>query len=113
VVFILLFTLSIPQSFAEIQKFANPCDQGICFSWWPKLPRVAGWHQDQDQSYNYKINAQAPDGRTFANAETVIYANAIYKPRVPESKTLQDLITPTAFSKGPSGNSRGRSNTYR
>jgi hypothetical protein len=77
---------------AEIEKIALPCDTGICFYWWPKLSPFKGWHQDKDQSYHYGINAFAPNGSSFANAESVMYAKAIYKPRVPETKTLEALI---------------------
>jgi hypothetical protein len=79
---------------AEIEKRAVPCDatERICFYWWPKLPQAAGWHQDLDHSYMYSANALAPEGFTFANAETVIYAKALYKPRSPETKSLGQLV---------------------
>jgi hypothetical protein len=78
---------------AEIEKRAVPCDatERICFYWWPRLPQAAGWHQDLDHSYMYSANAVAPDGFTFANAETVIYAKALYKPRSPGTKSLGQL----------------------
>jgi hypothetical protein len=88
--FTLLLTMAAR---AEIEKIAAPCgDTGICFYWWPKLPQLKGWHQDKDQSYHYRINALAPNGSTFANAAAVIYAEAIYKPRVPETKSLEAFI---------------------
>lgn len=77
---------------ADMEKTATRCESGMCFHWWPKLPTVKGWHHDRDYSLHYSFNAQAPDGKTFANAETVIYANAPFKPRVPELKTLQEFI---------------------
>jgi len=40
----------------------------------------------------YSVNALAPDGHTFADAEYVIYARAVYKPRVPEVKSLAIFI---------------------
>jgi len=86
------FLLLSTAAFAEIEKSAVPCEQKICFFWWPKLPAVKGWHQDRQHSYSYSINAQAPDGYTFANAEAVIYARALYKPRIPETTSLDDLI---------------------
>jgi len=87
--FILLLAMT---AHAEIEKLAQVCDTGICFYWWPKLPHLQGWHQDKDQSLNYGVNALAPDGFTFANAESVMYAEASYKPRVPETKSLGTLI---------------------
>ena len=79
-------------SHGEIEKFASTCETSVCFHWWPKLSPIHGWHHDKEQSFNNSINAQAPDGFTFTNAETVIYAEAIYKPRKPELTSLQELI---------------------
>jgi hypothetical protein len=89
-----LFTLLLAygSAFAEMEKIAVQCDKNICFHWWPKLSTVSGWHHDRDHSVHYSFNAQAPDGKTFANAEAVIYANAPFKPRIAEVKTLQMLI---------------------
>lgn len=82
---------AIPVS-AEIEKTAVPCETGLCLFWWPKLPAVKGWHQDLAQSQHYGINALAPNGSTFKDAETVIYAKASYKPRVRETKSVEALI---------------------
>lgn len=87
--FVLLISLTAQ---AEIEKTAVPCETGLCLYWWPKLPPLKGWHQDKDQSYHYGVNALAPDGSSFAKAETVIYAKASYKPRIPETKTLEMFI---------------------
>jgi hypothetical protein len=38
------------------------------------------------------VNVQVPDGFTFSNAETVIYAKASYKPRIPETTSLEIFI---------------------
>jgi hypothetical protein len=77
---------------AEIEKVAVPTDKGLTLHWWPKLPDVTGWHFDRDASYHYGFAAWAPDNSTFADAETVIYARAIYKPRDPGTKSLDMLI---------------------
>jgi hypothetical protein len=79
-------------AFAEIEKFAIPGEKGMAFHWWPKLAPVAGWTQDKDFSFKYSINALAPIGASFADSETVMYAKAIYKPRVPDLKSLAALI---------------------
>ena len=84
--------LNMTTARAEIEKNAVQCDTGFCFYWWPKLPQLKGWHQDKDQSYHYGINALAPDGSSFANAEAIMYANAVYKQRVPETKSLKMFI---------------------
>jgi hypothetical protein len=60
----------------EIEKFGNLCDAGICVYWWPKLPLVKGWHHDEAVSRKQGINALAPDGAGFQDAETVMYATA-------------------------------------
>lgn len=89
--FILFFNPCPAQ--AAIEKIAAPCEDAICLHWWPVLPEIGGWHHDEKASYHHKVNAMAPDGFTFSNAETVIYAKALYKPRTPETKTLDMLIT--------------------
>jgi hypothetical protein len=62
------------------------------FCRWPKLSPLKGWHQDKQQSFRENANVLAPNGSTFVGAETVMYANAVYKPRVPDSKTLDKFI---------------------
>jgi hypothetical protein len=79
-------------AFAEIEKFAIPGENGMLFHWWPKLPPLSGWAQDRDSSFQYSINALAPVGSSFVNADTVIYAKAVFKPREPKVKSLAMLI---------------------
>ncbi len=59
---------------------------------WPVLPKVDGWHHDRPSSLHFRSNAQAPDGYDFMDAETVIYAKAIFKPSVPYLYDVGDLI---------------------
>ena len=86
--------LSTPQSnaFAEIEKIAIPGEKGMSLYWWPKLAPVAGWVQDRDFSFKFSANALVPIGASFADAETVMYAKAVFKPRVPKAKSLTLLI---------------------
>jgi hypothetical protein len=79
---------------AEIYKVAIPDERcgTICFYWWPVLPAVDGWRQDMPNSFHYSANTQAPVGESFSNAESVIYAKAIYKPSTPDTKSLNQLI---------------------
>jgi len=91
--FFLLVILLSATANAEIEKIVVPCEQKMCFYWWPKLAVIKGWHHERDFSYHYGVNAQAPDGYTFANAESVIYAKALYKPTIPETKSLEMLIS--------------------
>ena len=89
----LAFTLLAPLCVrAEMEKLATPCETQICFSWWPKLPVVTGWHHDRESSLHFGFNAQAPEGKSFGDAEAVIYANAPFKPRMPEVKNLKQFI---------------------
>ncbi len=77
---------------AEILKLAIQGDAGVQFYWWPILPRVAGWYHDRDNSLFYGTNAQAPEGSSFTDAETVIYAKAIFKDKVPQIGDVDDLV---------------------
>ena len=87
-----LLLVAVSGVHAEIEKIAIPGEKGVSFYWWPKLAPVDGWHQDREHSFYYSANALAPDGFTFKNAESVMYAKAIYKPRVPTLKSLDALI---------------------
>lgn len=86
-----LLALSVAAG-ATIVKTALPCKTGLCLYWWPKLPHLAGWHRDQGASLHYAVNALAPNGSTFVNAQAVMYAKADYKPRVPNIKSLKMFI---------------------
>ncbi len=79
---------------AEIYKVAIPDGKcgTVCFYWWPVLPAIDGWHQDMPNSYHYRANTQAPTGESFSKAESVIYAKALFKPRIPETKSISQLI---------------------
>jgi len=77
---------------AEIHKEAFPTEAEMQFRWWPVMPKVEGWAQDREFSIRYGINAQVPIGKSFSNSETVIYSKAIYKPRVPDIKSLEEFI---------------------
>jgi hypothetical protein len=88
----LLAVLFVTPALGDIEKIATTCGQQICFRWWPTLPTIEGWQQDREHSLHYNFNALAPSGSSFATAETVMYANAVYRPRVPDEKTLAQFI---------------------
>ena len=92
---ILIFSGFSVSVFAEIYKVAIPDERcgKMCFYWWPVLPKVDGWEQDMPNSYHFSANTQAPTGESFSNAESVIYAKALFKPRIPDTKSLSQLIT--------------------
>ncbi len=81
--FLLLAVVPIPAS-AEMVRTATIDCKGICLHTWPKLQPIAGWHQDVDASYNFNATAIIPFCLTFSDADTVMYANAVYKPNDPE-----------------------------
>jgi hypothetical protein len=89
---LVLFSLPPSEASGEIEKRATTCEQVLCFHWWPKLPAFAGWHQDEPRSFAFGCNALAPDGSSFGDADTVMYAKALYKPRDPETTSLEMLI---------------------
>lgn len=77
---------------AEMEKVANICENEICFYWWPKLPKINGWHNDRELNIKTSTNIMLPNGYTFENAETVMYAKALYKPRIPKTTSVTILI---------------------
>ncbi|UHQ18841.1 hypothetical protein LVB87_11680 [Lysobacter sp. KIS68-7] len=89
---VLLVLLAFPAA-AAIEKVAARTESGIHFMWWPKVDPPKGWHFDEGSSHHFAFNALAPDGSTFSEAETVMYARADYKPRIPETKSLQSYIS--------------------
>jgi hypothetical protein len=91
---IILSLLLSSTLFAEIEKIAIPIEKSskLSYFWWPKLIKIDGWYQDKQSSYYYNMNTQVKDGKRFENAETIIYARAIYKPRRAKTKSLQEFI---------------------
>lgn len=76
----------------KIIKTAVPKDNQVHFYWWPELPVLDGWRQDMGNSFQYNSNALAPVGSDFGNADAVMTATAVYKPRVPRETTLELFI---------------------
>lgn len=77
---------------ADILRLAIQQGNKVEVYTWPVLPQVDGWHHDRKNSLHFRSNAQAPDGANFMDAETVIYAKAIFKPSVPYLHDVDDLI---------------------
>lgn len=76
---------------AETEGFASPsCGDKICFWRRPVVDAPPGWLRDEGSSRLYQVNAFAPQGSTFSNADVVIYAKAIYKGKA--ATTLADFI---------------------
>lgn len=88
-----LFALfSATPSFAEIEKVGAASGNAIELRWWPKISAPKGWHQEKESSFANSINIVVPDGETFAHSEYVIYARAVYKPRSPGIKSLDEFV---------------------
>lgn len=77
---------------AEMEKNAVSGPEGIELFWWPRLPAVEGWEHDRPTSLQYGANMLVPHGKTFAEAEAVLYAKAMYKPRAPQITSLAQLV---------------------
>lgn len=93
---ILFFIFILPSiTMAEIHKEVQICDENAntCSFWWPKLPKIKGWYQDLGHSYHYRMNTQAPENYTFANATAVIYARANEQGALLQIKTLEEFVT--------------------
>ena len=91
----LLIAMLLVPSFAtaEIYKLAVPSDKGIELYWWPVMQPIAGWSHDEGASRANHINAFVPNGSSFSDAPAIIYARAMFKPRIPNTKSLNQLIT--------------------
>jgi hypothetical protein len=82
--------LAASPAHAKIEEKDMPCEEGLCHKWWPKLPEVKGWHQEDASELN--ISAMAPDGFNLKDCKTVLYGNAVHKKSVPANKTMADFI---------------------
>ncbi len=92
-VFPVLFALiGAAPGLAEIERIAAPTDGGFQFYWWPKLVAADGWHHDPEVSRRTQSNMLLPDGASFSDAETVIYARAIYRKAEDQHESLDELI---------------------
>lgn len=79
-------------AFSDVEKIAQLCGEQICLRWWPRVELPDGWKHERGQSLHFNFIALAPKESNFATAESVMYANAIYRPRVPNEKTLRAFI---------------------
>jgi hypothetical protein len=76
----------------EIEKIAIPSQRGLDLYWWPKVGAPYGFFHDEAASRLTSVKMFVPKGFTFSNAETVIYAKASFKSRMPKVKSLKALI---------------------
>jgi hypothetical protein len=94
VCFAVLLMLGVTMSLAsaEIEKIAIPGENGFSLHWWPKLGQIAAWHHDRGVSLGSSANILVPDGFSVESAETMMYARALYKERIPEIHSIEELI---------------------
>ena len=90
--FFIILAFIASAAHAEMVKLAVPNGQGMQMFWWPKLEVPSGWHQEMEASFRTSSNVMVQDGSNFSNSPTVIYARAIYKPRVRSIGSLAQLI---------------------
>ena len=64
---------------AEVQKFLNPCPgQTMCASYRLVLTPPDGWEIDKDATAHNNVQILVPKGKTFADAEPLIYVQVFY-----------------------------------
>jgi len=78
---------------AAIFKLAVPEEHGLHLYWWPQVKVPDGWVHDEKASRSTGTNMLVPKGESFANAPSVMYGEALYKPRMPETHSLEQLIS--------------------
>jgi hypothetical protein len=88
----LLCPVAVAPLHAEIEMVAVPTERDPAYHWWPKIRIPEGWHHERNASVEYSLNALAPDGFTFDDAPTVMYAKAVAKARELDVKSLQMFI---------------------
>lgn len=75
---------------AEVQKFLNPCPgQELCPSFRLVMTPPAGWVLDVQATKENDVQIMVPKGKTFANAEPLIYVQVFY--HRDKQQTLEDF----------------------
>ena len=80
---------SILPASAEIEKFVQPCEQKLCPFFRASLAIPKGWQEDQAATKKLNMQVLVPRGKTYDNAEAVIYATVTFNP---EKKPIADFI---------------------
>ena len=83
---------AVVPAYSAIETVETPSSAGTVRQWWPKVTPPKGWQHDREHSLAYGINAMAPEGSHFGDAETVMYAKAMYRPREVQLKDVDALI---------------------
>lgn len=79
-------------AYGAIHKVAVPDGPDVTLYWWPEFPTIDGWVHEDEASIQLKANVLVPAGKSFFDSTAVIYGGAIYKPRSPETTSLDQLV---------------------
>jgi hypothetical protein len=65
---------------AEVDKILHVCDrqERMCPEFRPRVNAPDGWAKDEAASLKYGASMFVPNGKTFGNAEAIIYAEGRY-----------------------------------
>jgi hypothetical protein len=75
---------------AEVQKFLNPCPgQKLCPSFRLVMTPPDGWVLDAEATKENDVQMLVPRGKTFANAQPIIYVQVFY--HRDKQQTLEDF----------------------
>ncbi len=73
----------------EVQKFMHLCNDRLCPSYELVFTPPAGWAEDRQASRKNKVQMYLPRGRSFGNADTLIYIRVSYNS---DKQKLEDFI---------------------
>jgi len=90
-ILVLALAAALPAA-AVVEIVETPSSAGPVKQWWPRITPPKGWEHDREHSLAYGINAMAPAGKSFGDAETVMYGKAMYRPRELELRNVDMLI---------------------
>lgn len=76
----------------RMEKVAVPTGNKIQLFYWPRLGAIDGWHHDRPTSIRARVNMLIPDGFNFSNAESLMYARALFKPQARDIHSLEDFV---------------------
>ena len=85
----LVTLLAAAPAHAEIEKLLLHCEQTLCPCFRASLTVPNGWQEDTAATTKLKVRVLVPRGRTYDNAEALIYANVRFNP---EKKSVADFI---------------------
>jgi len=79
-------------AYAEVLKPFIPAEPDMKGFWWPVYINSSGEKQESFYGMTQGQYPTAEDGTLLNEIETVIYARALYKPRLPTLASIEELI---------------------